>query len=274
LKTIFALASGRSGTHFLYEVIHRNAANCVARHEPYIFNPSMFGKPIYHHARGETEPIRRLLEKKRRFIERFAPQTYVETSHAFLKSYFDLAPEYFPEMKLVHLVRNPLKAAQSLANREELIRRLHLPFVFYRGADGQRYFRWALTGLEPIYQQFDVAKLSPFQRLLVEWIEIENRAMQFLDRWEKHADCVTLHTPVDMNDPDRLREMFDQLGIPLRNNSLELTGRKNQTPGVPTVITDAEEQQFEEVVKQLPKQYAGIFAREPYSKWDWSQRFG
>ena len=273
MQTVFTLASGRSGTHFLYEVIHRNAIDCVARHEPYVTNPSMFGKPIYDHACGKIDSIRELLEKKRRVIERFAPRTYVETSHAFLKSYFDLAPEYFPEMKLVHLVRNPLKTAKSLANREDLIHRLRLPFCHYRGDDGCWYFRWALTGLEPIYQNFDKHNVTSFQRLLLEWIEIENRSIQFLDRFDKHADCVTLHAPAEINDPERLREMFERLGLKMRNDTIDLAGRTNKTPGLPTVITDDEERQFAEVVKQLPQQYKSIFAAPPYSQWEWSKRF-
>ena len=273
MQTIFALASGRSGTHFLYEIIHRNVKDCVARHEPYLLNPSMFGRPIYDHVRGNTAPIRRLLEKKRRVIERFEPATYVETSHAFLKSYYDLAPEYFPRMKLVHLVRHPLKAAKSLANREELIRRLRLPFCHYRGDDGRWYFRWALTGLEPIYQHFEFSKLTPFQRLLLEWIEVENRAMRFLDQFNKRADCVTLRMPEDLNDSSRMLQACEQLGLRLKNDSIELSGRKNQTPGLPTVISQEEERQFDQIVRQLPSEYINIFAVEPYVHCDWSRLF-
>src|SRR5262245_49381152 len=148
MLTIFALSSGRSGTHFLYELIRRNALDCAARHEPYGFNPSMFGRPIYDHAVGERAYTRKLLERKRKIIERCGAGVYVETNHAFLKSWYDLAPEYFPQLKLLHLVREPLKVAKSEWSREELLNRLHLPLRNYRGGDGRKYFRWALTGLE------------------------------------------------------------------------------------------------------------------------------
>src|SRR5262245_13682305 len=106
--TIFTLASGRSGTHFLYELIHRNARDCAARHETYGFNPSMFGRPIYDRAVGRHEPTRKLLARKQRIVNRCGASVYVETSHAFLKSWCDLALEFFPHIKLVHLVRDPL----------------------------------------------------------------------------------------------------------------------------------------------------------------------
>src|SRR4051812_16440310 len=140
MLTVFTLSSGRSGTHFLYQLIRRNARDCVARHETYGFNPSMFGRPIYDYATGERERTRKLLQRKRRIIERCGAATHVETSHALLKSWPDLASEYFPRSKFIHLIRDPLKVAKSEADREELIKRLHFPLCHYRGSDGNRYF--------------------------------------------------------------------------------------------------------------------------------------
>ena len=82
-------------------------------------------------------------------------------------------------------MREPLKVAKSETYRHELLNWFHAPLRNYRGGDGRRYFRWALTGLEPIYRSLDNLQLSLFQRYVVQWIEIENRAMQFLDRFQK-----------------------------------------------------------------------------------------
>src|SRR3990170_4623016 len=107
LPSLFCLASGRSGTHFLYEILRRNTRGVVCRHEPYLWNPSMFGRPIYDHAVGDEEAVRKVADRKRRVIEGYSgAAAYAETSHAFLKSWADLAVEFFPRMKLVHLVRN------------------------------------------------------------------------------------------------------------------------------------------------------------------------
>jgi hypothetical protein len=76
-----------------------------------------------------------------------------------------------------------------------------------------------------------------------------------------------------MNDAERLRSMFERLGLRLRNDPLDLAGRKNKTPGLPTVITDEEECQFDEIIHKLPRQHKTIFSAEPYSNWDWSKRF-
>ena len=59
----------------------------------------MFGRPIYDHAVGDTGAVRKLAERKRRVIERYSgAAAYVETSHAFLKSWADMAIELFPRM--------------------------------------------------------------------------------------------------------------------------------------------------------------------------------
>ncbi len=263
MLTIFTLASGRSGTHFLYELFRRNAADCCARHEPYGWNPSMFGRPIYDLAVGDTAAIRRLAERKARIIRNCGKPLYVETSHAFLKSWCDIAAELIPELRLIHLVRDPLKVAKSEANRHAWLDWFHFPLRNYRGGDGRRYPRWALTTLEPIYQHFAGQKLSLFKRYVIQWIEIENRAMRFLDTYNKHADCFTLQSPHELNDPVRVRAMFDFLGVKLRRESLDLGGSQNRNPR-PTVITDREREEFAAVVARLPPEYLELFRREPY----------
>jgi hypothetical protein len=264
LQTIFTLASGRSGTHFLYELIRRNAHDCAARHETYGWNPSMFGRPIYDHAIGEASRARKLLARKQRVVEHCGAGFYAETSHAFLKSWYTLAPEFFPRLKLVHLIRDPLYVAKSEASREVLIKRLGVPFCHYCGGDGQRYFLWSLTGLEPIFQHFDPVRLSRLQWYVIQWIEIENRAMQFLDRFQKHADCFTLYSPSELNDAGRVQSMFDFLGLKLRDASITFAGRHNKN-WRRTVVTDDDRRQLDDLLRQMPQTYLEIFRREPYA---------
>lgn len=271
MQTIFTLASGRSGTHFLYELVRRNAVDCVARHETYGFNPSMFGRPVYDHAVGKKERSRKLLARKQRLVARCGASSYFETSHALLKSWFDLAPEFFPQLKLIHLIRDPLHVAKSEAYREEIIKRFHVPFCHYRGGDGQRYFLWSLTGLEPIFQSLAIAKLTRLQWYIVQWIEIENRAMQFLDEFQKHADCLTLHSPHDLNNHQRVKSLFDFLKLKTRHTEIEITGRRNKN-WRPTIVTDEDRRQFVEVVQILPPSYLEIFRREPYASLPWATK--
>lgn len=273
MRTVFTLCSGRSGTHFLNSFLRSNTRDCVSMHEPYLDNPPMFGRTIYARHVGDMESIRRRLEFKRRRIARHAPRVYVETSHAFLKSYWDLAVEYFPDLSVIHVVRDPLKVARSEAHRYQAYNRWYLPFTFYTAGDGKRYCRWSLTGLEPIYGHFQPGELSLFQRFFVQWIEIENRAMQFLDHFDMHQRCFFLHSTQDLNDPLRLREMIEFIGVKPRSENLVLPQSKRArgvNPGEFRFSPEDERNQAEFVLQRLPSEYFKIFQHAPYTTLPWS----
>jgi hypothetical protein len=202
--TIFTLASARSGTLYLRGLFERNLEDCVCRHEPFFDwgNPTLFGPAIYDAYAGRLDRIRSRLARKRDYIRRQHTKVYLESSHAFLKSAYLAALEFFPDMRLVHLIRNPMLVAKSEAVREERRRRAHAPFHYYLGDDGERHFYWSLTMNEEIYWSFDRARLSLFQKYLIQWIEIENRAMGFLNQHRLHERCVTLHSPRYLNSTD------------------------------------------------------------------------
>lgn len=270
MLTIFALASGRSGTHFLYELLRRNTLDCRCRHETYSWsNPSMFGRPIYDYAVGDLDSVRRQVAIKARWIARQRVSAYAETSHAFLKSWFELAPEFFPNLRLVHLVRDVLRVARSEANREELAQRWHLPFRHARGADGTPFFRWALTGKEPIFQKCGRQKLTLFQWYVLQWIEIENRAMRMLDRFALHDRCLSFHSPHDLNAHAKVQELLDFLGLQQRG-PLKVAGRPNRTPGLKTVVSEQDREQAREVIAGLSSEDLAIFFRPPYDQWTWT----
>ena len=232
----------------------------------------MFGKAVDAHTRGDTTEVRRLVEKKRRYISGLRVGAYIETSHAFLKSYYDIAPEYFADIRVFYLLRDPVKTALSEANRERVLDRVGFPFRRYRGADGKKYFRWSLTGNESIYQPFLGEPLSLFQRYFLQWIEIQNRAMWFLDRFEMHDRCVVLDSPRELNDPRCLKAAFEKLELPRQYSDVKLTGGKNRTPGVPTVVTQNEEQEAEVLLKRIPCDYLTIFQRPLFDRFAWTSR--
>lgn len=273
-QVFFVLASARSGTLFLKGLFQKNITGCACRHEPFFDwgNPTLFGPAIYDAHVGRLDRIRARLTKKRDYIERLHGDIYLESSHAFLKSHHVAALEFFPDMRLIHLVRNPLYVAKSEARRQEYREMFHAPFHFYRGDDGRRHFCWALTGNEEIFQHFDPARLSLFQWYLLQWIEIENRAMQFLDTHHLHDRCFMLHTPHDLNDVEKVRELFTYFQLPTIQPQIVVQGRTNKSIGLKTVITPEDEQQCDELLAQLPDRHLAIFRREPYLNMGWSAR--
>jgi hypothetical protein len=273
-RIFFTLASARSGTLFLRSVFHNNVRDCDCRHEPFFDwgNPTLFGPAIYDAFAGRHDRIRKRLLKKQRYIDHLPGNIYLESSHAFLKSIYVSATDVFPQLELIHVIRDPLKVARSEAYRENWRRRVHAPFHFYKGDDGKRHFCWALTGNEEIFRYFDHRSLTLFQWYLVQWIEIENRAMTFVKRHNLHDRCYLLHSPRDLNDASKIREMFEFFDLPLKSDRVLLSGRKNQSIGYKSLESTEEQEQFADVISHIPDRYLEIFGRAPYSNFGWSSR--
>jgi hypothetical protein len=274
-KTIlFTLTSARSGTLYLRELFRHNVCACISRHEPFFDwgNPTLFGRVIFDVHAGRRDKIRKLLAKKRAYVERLNGSVYLESSHAFLKSAYVAAMEYFPEMRLIHLIRDPMRVAKSEEWRIGWRQRLHAPLHFYLGEDGKRHFAWGLTGNEQIFQSLGEMPLSLFQWCLVQWIEIENRAMRFLRENELWERCFTLHCPRDLNDRDKLKEMFDFFGLETLDSKVRLGGRRNKSLGTTTAVSGKDEAECTAVLNRLPACYLEIFEREPYAGELWSER--
>lgn len=273
-RVFFTLASARSGTLYLRDLFRNNVAACASRHEPFFDwgNPTLFGPAIYDAYAGRIDRIQARLTKKRNYIERQPGELYLESSHAFLKSAHVAALDAFPEMQLIHLIRDPFLVAKSETYREEWRSRVHAPFHFYVGDDGRRHFCWALTGNEEIFQHFEREQLSLFQWYLIQWVEIENRAMRFLDQHRLHERCFTLHSSRDLNDSDTIAQMFDFFGLELAHPRVVLGGRRNQSTGYRRLTTEEDERECQDVMERLPQSYLEIFKREPYSQFAWTER--
>jgi hypothetical protein len=241
--TLFTLASGRSGTSYLARFFARNVKACYHTHEPYLIpgNPVLFGKPIdwnTHRYDGALLPV---LERKCRFIASCREPVYFESNHAFLKTFNRHAGTLLNNVGFIRLVRDPAKVAKSEWLREQLIRKLLLPFVDYTTDTGERCFYWALTGKEEIFQCYARHTLSRFQFYLLQWIEIEYRAMELIKQkqWQDRVFFIDVDT--QLKDEAVLKQMVDFFNLPHKPRfNMELY--RNKTPFVgPTVITAQDE---------------------------------
>ncbi len=271
---IFVLASGRTGTKYLSELFKLNINRCISKHEP---DPDMFGPPIWWYFYGEKDKIIKLFEKKKKKIERYnslniLKDVYIETNHAFLKSFCDVAIETFPDLKLIHLIRSPLEVAKSQFNRGSWIGEPHQlkgpAKYWYIDSNGKKYNRWHITGKEEIFQVFNF-ELSRYQKLLVQWIELENRAMNFLERYNKYNDCYTLEMSKDLNNEKKIKDMFSFFNLKTKIN-IDFKGEKNK--GVkPTIIESEDIRQLKEIVNNIPDRYLKIFKNKPYTEYKWNK---
>ena len=271
MKKIFVLASGRSGTKFLSGLFKHNVIKCVSKHEP---RPDMFGRPINWFKNRKLDKIEEVFLYKKKKIDNYNADVYIETNHAFLKSFSDIAIKYYPDMKIIHLIRNPIKVARSELNRQIWCDSFHMKLLiaryrpYYKDEEGVKHFRWALTWNENIFKYENLKNLTPYQKYIAQWIEIENRAMKFLKKYHKSNDCFTLHAPNDLNNIDVLNDMFSFLNVKLKNGNIIIKGKRNKNKRK-TIITNEEKEQCNYVFENVSNRYLEIFKKEPYCNFDW-----
>lgn len=271
---LFTLASGRSGTSYLADFFTQNITQCYSTHEPYFTpgNPTLFGKPIAWNTLHNDRALLPVLERKCRFIASRREPFYFESNHAFLKAFNRHAGALLHNPGFIHLVRNPLLVAKSELVREQMIRKVHLPFADYTSDTGERLFRWALTGQEALFQHYPPTRNRPvsrFQFYVLQWLEIEHRAMQLIrdNHWQDRVFFIDVD--VDLKRESVLKNMVDFFGLPhMPKFNLDL--RRNKTPFIgPTLITEQDKLEFQAVVRNLPGSYKKLLQDKPYRDCSW-----
>lgn len=270
--TLFTLASGRSGTSYLADFFSKNVYQCYSTHEPYLVpgNPVLFGKPIDWNTRYDDQALTPILERKCRFIANCKEPVYFESNHAFLKTFHRYAGTLLNNPGFIHLVRHPALVAKSELLREQFIRKLPVPFVDYTSDNGERYFRWALTGKEEIFLHFADHSLSRFQFYLLQWIEIEYRAMQLIKQnaWQDRVFFIYVNS--QLKNQTVLKQLVNFFDLPHKLN-FNMDLYKNKTPFIgPTVITAEDKQEIQWIRQNLPDVYKTMLNAQPYTKYlDW-----
>ena len=266
--TLFTLASGRSGTSYLADFFTKNVFQCYSTHEPYLTcgNPTLFGKPVDWNTHQKESALLPVLERKCRFIASRKAPVYFESSHAFLKTFNRHAGTLLNNAGFIHLVRHPALVAKSELLREQLMRSLRIPFVDYISDSGKRVFRWALTGDEKIFRHFAGCILSRFQFYLLQWLEIEYRAMQLIkqNKWQNRVFFIDVNRQLKVESIlKQLVKFFDLPHTPKFNMDL----RRNATPLIgPTRITAQDELEIQWITENLPAAYKTMLNSEPYTK--------
>lgn len=110
------LSAGRTGTRFLAHYLNANFASVVARHEP----PPSRTLRLASHARLvgalSREALVSLLRRKRaRHVDPLGAELYVECN-PFLAGCADVLHEVWPELTVVHVVRDPREHVRSSLN--------------------------------------------------------------------------------------------------------------------------------------------------------------
>jgi len=251
-RVIVTAGSGRSGTTSIVRLFNENVRDCVAEHEPPRPRGGTLGRALDLLSEGRAPRLEErgfrdalkwyddddpriavVVKKKAERIRRMECSVYLEGNNAFLKSLCDGYAEEFPSLAMIHLTRDPLEVARSGANRE--------PGIDFKSWHPQPSFRKNVVRLEGAF-------LTPFQRHLWSWIEVELRFVRFI---EKHPTLEFVEIDVrELNDRVKVADLFAQFGLPLVHEHVELLPAAN-TNRAPTVVDEKDHMEASELMKMI-----------------------
>lgn len=264
---IFTAGSGRSGTTSIARFFQANVKDCIAEHEPpplpggrvarlknmllgrpsYRFHDKGFGAAMRWYD-GDDARLNGVVRRKADRIRKMECKVYLEANHSFLKSTCDGLASEFPDLALIHLTRDPLEVAKSFSNR-------------ISGRNGQRFERWnPLPGFNKNCLPMADETLSPFQRYLWMWIEIELRFVRFIGR-NPDVSFFELDTQ-QLNDKPSMEAMLDCFGLEAKSETLRLSAPLNSNL-VDTKLSDEDLEEAKAFLQRLPAETLHAL-RRPY----------
>lgn len=257
---IFMATTGRSGSKSLARVFEA-ADRAVCYHEPYpiMFNhfPDLDEPPKGAERR---EYFRKLFYSKKRInIKRNAIgyRYYVETNHQFIKNFADFAIDYFKDkIRIIHVLRDPVKVASSFFSIESI------PDTTPRGkvyAIDPRDEENVVPMVDTLYSNPDFS--DPFYKNLWYWYELHSRVKKYKEKYP-FVRWHTMNTD-DMNDKDKLIEMYTALGVAYHPDKLdEVVGtRANRVPHMKkqSVDPDKAKEMHEKLLAAMVERYGAEF---------------
>jgi len=188
---VFVSSIGRSGTRFLAHLFDA----CTDVPSFHALEPHCHGDNIPKIINGETPPD---LEKKIQVIARHMSESgaYFESTQLFNRILSDAVISRFEDVRMIHLLRDPLEVARSYVNRDS-----------YPGRDN-RPWRVPLNNSKSRFI-FPLDGLSPFQLNLCDWLENE---LFFQDLQQKVAKISLLRFR-DFGNHEAIVQLFHELQI-------------------------------------------------------------
>lgn len=263
LQLIFTSTTGRSGTKYLANIVNNNALNATAEHDPY---PRGYDTPIRWYDNREDKKLLKLAKRKikrlnrkskilrtfaypdqnkilpeNRFSNRlknFIPKVelkeiYLESTHAFIKSFGESMYDLTPDLYIIHLTRSPFEVAKSFFNRRS-IPGPNNPYL-----------------LDPNFKRNKIKlsiNMTDYQKCLWYWFETEVRHKDFL---EKHDVEKVIEIDVDdLNDEKKVKKMLKELGITYKKEIYLDVGRNKNKKA--TMITSKDIKEAKELIEVIP----------------------
>lgn len=202
-RLVFAISPGRSGSAFLARLIDASA-NASAVHEP---RPRMNGG--FLHGLSE-ERLAATYERRRIKIVQLlralralpAGHAYAETSHMFVKTFYDVVLDFFPDVRVVHLRRSTPAVIRSFAQ---------LGYIDTVSTHWRHWMHDPYDSQPLVAPAVDETEADAFDRIIAYLIDIEARAGLLRERYPGTAVIpARLET---IGEPEGARALLEALDL-------------------------------------------------------------
>lgn len=202
-RLVFAISPGRSGSAYLARLLDATA-NASAAHEP---RPRMNGgflRGLDDARLAATYDRRRvkIVQLLRALRSLPADFTYVETSHMFVKTFYDVVLDFFEDVQIVHLRRDTAEVIRSFVE------------LGYLSPASTHWRHWIHDPYEAkplVAPAVEEADADSVDRIIAYLVDIEARAERLREDYpETPVISVRLES---LSDPDHARGLVEQLGL-------------------------------------------------------------
>lgn len=204
-RLIFCINPGRSGSEYLKRLLG-SALDVTAFHEPEPTMSGPFVNMVMAHPQKQTIEQRRIKAHAiQRILNRLPPgQVYAETSHMFIKTFYDVILDAFPSKSITVIIlrRDPTRVLKSFVSMGYFSDKNQAwPSWMHRVPSANSFFK-PIDGYET---------MDSYDRSISYLLDIEARAQRFQ---EQFPSCKVVEVCLeDLQTVKEVANFFESLGI-------------------------------------------------------------
>ena len=234
MKFIFVCSPGRSGTKYFSEIF-KNITNIPSYHGGEVNLRNIIDSGVFRE-NNNLSIIKERIDTIKKLSNNLG---YFDSSQIFIHRLVDhiIVDNYFKELFVINLIRNPLEVAISYENRNS--------------APSFKDDLWRLPLISDDRILKIDKKLTLFQENLFDWIDTQMKFNLYKIKFDKHI----VFNFEDINNIDKMKNLFNYFEIEFNENKFEkLRGifLKNEN-SIPTKITERHIKETNELILYLQK---------------------
>ena len=201
IDPVFILSTGRTGTQFFENYINHTANNAICKHEPKPSRRFKFLSNLYLNNKVSDNTIINIYNfSRKKLFKEIDDKIYIESSN-FLFGCIPALNKYFPNIKIIHIVRHPVTYIES-----------HLNHGFWKGHKKffAKYIPYWLEDINAEYINDPIFILGARWKYVNELIESYKKTNKYL--MIRFEDFFSRNPEISSEELNKIREF---IGVPV-----------------------------------------------------------